>query len=272
MQAYTRDFPVERNLTGRCALVTGSSSGIGLGIAKALAQRGSRLIIHGIEPVAQLEELATRLRHEYDVPVFAVSADLSREDQVRALVSRATELAGPIDILVNNAGIQHVASVESFEVAKWRQLLDIHLTAPFLLTQLLLPKMKERGWGRLVNIASVHGLIASAQKSAYVAAKHGLVGFTKTVALETAETGITSNAICPGWVRTPLVEAQIEARAQREGTDVETASRALLGEKQPSKRFVTVDQLGAMVNFLCSEAGSSMTGSVLTMDGGWTAQ
>lgn len=259
------------DLRGRLALVTGSTSGIGHGIARRLAAQGCGILLHGVERLAAIEALAAEMRAAYGVAALAVSADLSRPEGVAALVDFTTE-AGGADILVNNAGVQHVAPIEDFPLEKWDLLLALHLTAPFLLTRALLPEMRRRHWGRIVNIASVHGLVASAEKSAYVAAKHGLVGFTKVVALETAGEGITCNAICPGWVRTPLVEAQISARAEREGLSEERARIALVGEKQPSEEFVSVEQLGAFVAFLCSEHGAGMTGSVLPMDGGWTAQ
>lgn len=261
------------NLRNRRALITGSSSGIGLGIAAAFAKQGANILLHGIEPQAKLDAIALDLSKAHNTEVIAFSADLSSAEAIETLVQRIEKRAeNSVDVLVNNAGIQHVAPIEDFPLAMWQKLLDIHLTAPFLLSQKLLPRMRKNGWGRVINIASVHGLVASAQKSAYVSAKHGLVGFTKTLALETAGSGVTCNAICPGWVRTPLVEAQIEARAKRENVSIEEASKGLIGEKQPSQKFVTVDQIGELAAFLASDNAQGMTGSIMTIDGGWTAQ
>ncbi|MES3036441.1 MAG: 3-hydroxybutyrate dehydrogenase [Bdellovibrionota bacterium] len=257
---------------GKVALITGSSSGIGLGIAKAMAAEGCTLIIHGIEEESKLRLQAQEISKQYSNDTFFVSSDLTSESSLKTLMAQVENKYSAVDILINNAGIQHVASIESFSIEKWRQLLEIHLTVPFQLCQWALPKMRAKKWGRIINIASVHGLVASKNKSAYVAAKHGLVGFTKTLALETANSGVTCNAICPGWVRTPLVEAQIEDRVRNEGITFEKAMQALVGEKQPHHSFVTVEQLGAMAVFLCSDNSSSMTGSAITMDGGWLAQ
>lgn len=262
---------MQNNFSGKCALVTGSTSGIGFGIAKELARGGCDLIIHGIEPEEKIKAIAQELQEEFKVKALAVSADLKNPEAIEKLVTTARANFSRLDILVNNAGIQFVAPIETFPLEKWRELLELHLTVPFLLTQALLPGMRERGWGRIVNIASVHGLVASAHKSGYVSAKHGVLGLTKVVALETAGSGITCNAICPGWVQTPLVEAQIQERATQKGVSFEEETRALIGEKQPLKSFVQTHQLGALTAFLCSDAGSLMTGSSLTMDGGWTA-
>ncbi len=257
---------------GPMALITGSSSGIGLGIAKAFAARGIGLIVHGIEKQAELDELATHLRLEYNVPVHAHSADLTQEADVKSLLNQLERNSTAPDILVNNAGVQFTSRIEDFPIESWRLLLELHLTAPFQFCKGLLPSMRAKGWGRIINISSVHGLVASVQKSAYVAAKHGLIGFTKTLALETAGSGITANAICPGWVKTPLVEAQIQKRATADNISFAQATEAMLGEKQPSKTFVNVDEIAALATFLCSQGAQSMTGSILTMDGGWTAQ
>ena len=256
------------NLTGKTALVTGSTSGIGLGIALKLAEAGADLILNGFgDASAALVEVG---RHGHKVGHHG--ADVSDPAQIAELFAYAERDFGGIDILVNNAGIQHVAPVEQFPVERWDAIIAINLSSAFHTTRLALPGMRERNWGRIINVASAHGLVGSAQKSAYVAAKHGLVGLTKVVALETATTPITCNAVCPGWVLTPLVQKQIDALAERKGLSGEDAARELLGEKQPSKRFVTPEQLGELAVFLSSDAASNMTGSALTMDGGWTAQ
>ena len=248
------------NLQGKCALVTGSTSGIGLGIARVLHRAGASIVLHGLGPP---EEIAS-LRDE----LGAAFLDADLRDGAAYLA--ALERLGSVDVLVNNAGIQHTAPVEEFAPERWQAVIDINLTAVFLGIHALLPGMRERGWGRILNVASVHGLVASVQKAAYVAAKHGVVGLTKVVALETAGSGITCNAICPGWVLTPLVQAQIEARAEREGLSVEEAGRRLLMEKQPGGRFVTPEELGEAVLFCCSQP--SMTGASLPIDGAWLAQ
>lgn len=257
-------------VAGKVALVTGSSSGIGWAIADSFAQSGATVWLHGIEPQSVLDDRAELLRQKYKVEVATFSVDLSSST---ALENFAHDILarGSCDILVNNAGLQHVAPIEKFEIQKWNELIHVHLTAAFRLIQVALPKMRKNSWGRIINMSSVHGLVASEQKSAYVAAKHGLIGLTKTVALETAEEGITCNAICPGWVRTPLVEKQIEARAKVSGRDFETESRALLEEKQPSKRFTELHHIASLAQFLCSEAGSNMTGVSIPVDGAWTS-
>lgn len=255
----------------RNALVTGSTSGIGLGIAQRLAANGFNVMLNGFgsdEQVAQAKASVSA----YGVAVGYHNADLSKPAEVEALVLATQSQLGAVDVLVNNAGIQHVASVEQFEPAKWDAVIAINLTAAFHTSRLVIPSMRERNWGRIVNVASAHGLVASVNKSAYVAAKHGLVGLTKVVALETATTGITCNAICPGWVLTPLVQAQVDARAKNEGTTVEQAKVNLLSEKQPSREFVTPEQLGGLVVFLCSEDASQVRGVAWNMDGGWVAQ
>lgn len=259
-------------LKGKSALVTGSTSGIGLGIARALAREGCAVMLNGFGDPAAIERARRALEQEHGVRVAYDGADLTRPEQVAALVERTARELGAVDVLVNNAGIQHTAPCEGFPPEKWDAILATNLSAAFHATRAALPLMRRRGWGRIVNTASVHGLVASVNKAAYVAAKHGLVGLTKVVALETAGSGITCNALCPGWTRTELVEPQIAARAAAAGVSLEEGARDLLAEKQPSKQFVTVDQLGAVVAFLCSEAAAQITGASLPVDGGWTAQ
>ena len=255
-------------LKGKTALVTGSTSGIGLGIAQALAAEGANIILNGFGDSAP----ATAAIEQFGVSVGYHPADLRDAEQITEMMAFAANEAGSVDILVNNAGIQHVAPVETFPVEQWDNIIALNLSAAFHTTRLVLPGMKAQGWGRIINIASVHGLVASANKSAYVAAKHGLVGFTKTVALELAQTGITCNALCPGWVLTPLVAKQITAKAQADGTDEATAQAGLLAEKQPSGEFVTPEQLGALAVFLCSPAANQVRGVAWNVDGGWAAQ
>lgn len=255
------------NLKGKTALVTGSTSGIGLGIALQLAEAGADLILNGFGDVTSA--LAEVGRHGGRVTHHP--ADMADPRQIAELFAHAEQHFGGVDILVNNAGIQHVAPVEQFPAERWDAIIAINLSSAFHTTRLALPGMRERGWGRIINLASVHGLVGSAQKAAYVAAKHGLVGLTKVVALETATTGITCNAICPGWVLTPLVQQQIDDRARVDG-DSQRARHDLLAEKQPSLDFVTPAQLGALTLFLCSEAGAQVRGVAWNMDGGWTAQ
>ncbi|WAI83077.1 MULTISPECIES: 3-hydroxybutyrate dehydrogenase [Achromobacter] len=259
-------------LKGKVALVTGSTSGIGLGIATAFAQQGADIVLNGFGDAAAIEKERAGLAEKYGVKVIYDGADLSKGDAVRGLVENAVRQMGRIDILVNNAGIQHTALIEDFPVEKWDAILALNLSAVFHGTAAALPHMKKQGFGRIINIASAHGLVASANKSAYVAAKHGVVGFTKVTALETAGQGITANAICPGWVRTPLVEKQITAMAEKNGVDQETAARELLSEKQPSLQFVTPEQLGGTAVFLASDAAAQITGTSVSVDGGWTAR
>jgi len=259
-------------LKGKTAIVTGSTSGIGLGIARALGGAGTHLMLNGFGEAAQIEALRAGFVKEFGVKVAYNGADMSKPDQIHAMVRAAVEELGSVDILVNNAGIQHTAPVESFPPDRWDAVIAINLSSAFHATQAALPGMKTRNWGRIVNIASTHGLIASVEKSAYVAAKHGVLGLTKTVALEMARTGITCNAICPGWVLTPLVQKQIDARAEREGIAVEQAKRDLLAEKQPSGEFATPEQIGALCVFLCSEAAAQIRGAAMPVDGGWLAQ
>lgn len=259
-------------LKGKVAVVTGSTSGIGLGIATALAAQGADIVLNGFGDAAEIEKVRAGLAAQHGVKVLYDGADLSKGDAVRGLVDNAVRQMGRIDILVNNAGIQHTALIEDFPTEKWDAILALNLSAVFHGTAAALPHMKKQGFGRIINIASAHGLVASANKSAYVAAKHGVVGFTKVTALETAGRGITANAICPGWVRTPLVEKQISALAEKNGVDQETAARELLSEKQPSLQFVTPEQLGGTAVFLASDAAAQITGTTVSVDGGWTAR
>lgn len=260
-------------LTGKRAVVTGSTSGIGLAIARELASNGADIVINGFGDAQDIEQARVNIELEFAVKAYYIAADLSQAAATRKFIDdAATVLGGGLDILVNNAGIQHTDLIENFPVDRWDAIIALNLSAVFHGTAAALPYMKRQGWGRIINIASAHGLVASPQKSAYVAAKHGVVGLTKVTALENAGNGITANAICPGWVRTPLVERQIEALAEKNGTDIETAAKDLLGEKQPSLQFVTPKQLGAAAVFLSSDAAEQMTGASLSMDGGWTAR
>jgi 3-hydroxybutyrate dehydrogenase len=261
-----------RPLEGRTALVTGSTSGIGLGIARGLAAQGAAVALNGFGDPAEVEALRRAIADEHGVRAHHSGADMGRPDQIAAMVAEVRDALGAVDILVNNAGIQHTDPVHEFPPERWDAIIAVNLSAPFHAIRAALPAMLERGWGRIINVASAHGLVASANKSAYVAAKHGLVGLTKVVALETAATGVTCNAICPGWVLTPLVQKQIDARAERDGIGAEEAARALLAEKQPSGAFVTPEQLAGLAVFLCSDAAAQIRGASLSVDGGWTAQ
>jgi 3-hydroxybutyrate dehydrogenase len=255
-------------LQGKTALVTGSTSGIGLGIALCLARQGANIVLNGFGdadgPRAQVAALGVKVGYH--------GADMNKPTEIEAMMAYVSAEFGGCDILVNNAGIQHVAPVDEFPVERWDAIIAINLSSAFHTTRLALAGMKTRGWGRIINIASVHGLVASAEKSAYVAAKHGIVGFTKAVALETATSGVTVNAVCPGWVLTPLVQKQVDARAAAEHIDAEEAKRRLLAEKQPSLQFTTPEQLGELTVFLCSDAASNVRGQAWSLDGGWTAQ
>jgi 3-hydroxybutyrate dehydrogenase len=255
-------------LEGKTALVTGSTSGIGLGIAIALAEQGANIVMNGFgekdAAIAQVKALGVEVEYH--------GADMSKASEIEDMMKFAEKRFGGVDVLVNNAGIQHVANIEDFPVDRWDAIIAINLTSAFHTTRLALPGMKQRNWGRIINLASVHGLVASAQKSAYVAAKHGIVGFTKVTALETAQTGITCNAICPGWVLTPLVQKQVDARAEKEKVSNEEAKKLLLSEKQPSGEFVTPEQLAALAVFFCSPAATQIRGVAWNMDGGWIAQ
>lgn len=259
-------------LNGKAAIVTGSTSGIGLGIARALAQQGANILLNGLGERSEIEALTTMLSTEYKVDVAYSAADMSRPEQVAQMIAQCAERFGAVDILVNNAGIQHTAPIEEFADEKWEQILAINLSSAFYGIKAALPHMQRRGWGRIVNIASAHGLVASATKSAYVAAKHGLVGLSKVVALETARSRVTCNAICPGWVLTPLVQKQIDAAAARDGISNNEAKMKLLAQKQPSLEFATPEQIGAAVVFLCSPAADQIRGTSISIDGGWTAQ
>ena len=255
-------------LKGKTALVTGSTSGIGLGVAKALARQGANIVLNGFGdsegPKAEVAALGVKVGYH--------GADMSKPAEIEAMMHYAAEAFGRVDVLVNNAGIQHVAKVEDFPPERWDSIIAINLTSAFHTTRLALPAMRKANWGRIINVASVHGLVASAEKSAYVAAKHGIVGLTKVTALETATTGITCNAICPGWVLTPLVQKQVDARAQSMGVSNEEAKKQLLAEKEPSLQFTTPEELGELAVFFCSDAGKNVRGVAWSMDGGWIAQ
>ena len=258
----------DRTLVGKTALVTGSTSGIGLGIAKVLAKQGANIVLNGFGdtegPKAEIAALGVQVAYH--------GADMSKASEIEAMMTFAATTFGGVDILVNNAGIQHVATVQDFPVERWDAIIAINLTSAFHTSRLALPYMQKTNWGRIINVASVHGLVGSAQKSAYVAAKHGIVGLTKVTALENATTGVTCNAICPGWVLTPLVQKQIDAKAQALGITNNDAVKLLLGEKEPSMQFTTPEELGELALFFCSKAGQNIRGVAWNMDGGWTAQ
>ncbi|MBA2675306.1 3-hydroxybutyrate dehydrogenase [Ramlibacter sp.] len=255
-------------LKGKTALVTGSTSGIGLGIALALARQGASIVLNGFGdtegPKAQVEALGVKAAYH--------GADMSKAAEIGDMMTFCAAQFGRVDILINNAGIQHVAPIESFPPERWDAIIAINLTSAFHTTRLALPAMQQANWGRIINVASTHGLVASAQKSAYVASKHGIVGLTKVTALENATTGITCNAICPGWVLTPLVQKQVDARASEQGISNEEAQKQLLAEKEPSLQFTTAAELGELAVFFCSPAANNVRGVAWNMDGGWVAQ
>jgi 3-hydroxybutyrate dehydrogenase len=259
-------------LKGKAAIVTGSTSGIGLGIARELAKLGADLVLNGFGDKGEIEAIRSGIERDHGVRVVYDGADMSKGDAVRELIDRTVEKFGRLDILVNNAGIQFTAPVDEFPAAKWDAILGINLSAAFHGIAAAVPQMKKQRWGRIVNIASAHGLVASPHKAAYVAAKHGLVGLTKVVGLETAGSGVTCNAVCPGWVRTPLVEKQISDIAAQKGISQKEATNELLAEKQPSLDFASPEQLGGTVAFLCSAAADQITGTAISVDGGWTAR
>lgn len=266
------NFLKTSSLRGKTALVTGSTSGIGLSIAKALAAEGANVLMNGFGAVDGPKAEITAAGASHDIRVAYHDADLSKPGDITSLMQFADKELGGADVLVNNAGIQHVANVDEFPPERWDAILAVNLSSAFHTTRLALAGMKQKNWGRIVNMASVHGLVASVGKAAYVAAKHGLIGLTKVTALEMAHTGITCNAICPGWVLTPLVQKQVGDRAAQTGVSLETAKTQLVREKQPSGTFVTPEQLGALTVFLCSDAASEVRGVAWNMDGGWTAQ
>jgi len=261
----------QQTLAGKVSLVTGSTSGIGLGIARALAAAGSEIVLNGFGKPEEVADVQAKIVADFKVRVSFSPADMSKPAAIREMIEKTLQSSGRLDILVNNAGIQHVAPLQDFPPEKWDAILAIDLSSAFHTTRLALPAMLRNKWGRIINIASAHGLVASPYKSAYVAAKHGIVGLTKVTALETAEQGITCNAICPGYVYTPLVEAQIDGQAKAHGIPREQVIRDVLLAQQPNKRFATVEELGALAVFLASEAAASITGVALPVDGGWTA-
>jgi 3-hydroxybutyrate dehydrogenase len=260
------------SLAGKVALVTGSTSGIGHGIAEALAEAGADIMLNGFGEAAAIAALRRSLTDRFGVKTGYAAADVSKGPLVAEMVAQTKQELGSLDVLVNNAGIQFTAPIDAFPDDRWDAIIAINLSSAFHSMKAAIPGMKQRGWGRIINIASAHGLVASPQKVAYVAAKHGLIGMTKVAALELANTGVTCNAICPGWVLTPLVEQQLHARADKEGLDLAEVKRRLLAEKQPIVEFTTPAQIGALAVFLCSDAASTMSGTPLSIDGGWTAQ
>jgi 3-hydroxybutyrate dehydrogenase len=259
-------------LKGKTAVVTGSTSGIGLGIGRALAREGANVLLNGFGDAGEIEQTRAGIEKEFGVKAAFSPADMTKPAEIAAMIAGAEKQFGTVDVLVNNAGIQHVAPLEEFPIEKWDQILAINLSAAFHAMRVALPGMKSRKWGRIINVASAHGLVASPFKSAYVAAKHGLVGLTKTVALETAGTGVTCNAICPGYVLTPLVEKQIEDQSKGRNISREAAINDVILERQPSKEFVKVDEIAALAVFLAGDDAASITGAAYSIDGGWTAQ
>jgi len=264
--------PPTAQLAGKSAIITGSTSGIGLGIARALAGAGANVTLNGFGEAAEIERIRAEIEQEFGVTAVHCDADMTRPDDIARMVADANKTFGQVDILVNNAGIQHVEAIETFPLEKWDAIIAINLSAVFHGIRAVLGGMKERRWGRIVNLASAHGLVASPFKSAYVAAKHGVVGLTKTAALEAAESGVTVNAICPGYVLTPLVERQIPEVASLRGMTEEEVVNTVMLAVQPTRKFVTVEQVSTLALFLCSDAGCSITGTSLPIDGGWTAQ
>jgi 3-hydroxybutyrate dehydrogenase len=259
-------------LKGKTALITGSTSGIGLGIAQSFAAQGANIVLNGFGPADEIETLRSKMATTHGVTVRYDAADMTKPDAIEAMMSKAIAEFGSIDLLVNNAGIQHVAPIEEFPVEKWNAIIAINLVAAFHTIRLVLPGMKQRQWGRIINIASAHALVASPYKSAYVAAKHGIAGLTKTVALETAAAGITVNAICPGYVLTPLVEKQIPDTARARGITEAQVIKDVLLAAQPTRKFVTIEQVAALAVYLASDAAASITGALMPIDGGWTSQ
>jgi 3-hydroxybutyrate dehydrogenase len=258
-------------LNGKTAIITGSTSGIGLGIAEAFARAGANIVLNGFGEATEIERTRAELAQRANAMVVYSPADMSRPKAIEQMVRQTVDTFGAVDIMVNNAGIQHVAPIEEFPDEKWEAILAINLSSAFHATKFVLPMMRRKGWGRVINVASAHALVASPYKAAYVAAKHGVLGLTKVTALETAEDGITCNAICPGYVRTPLVEKQIDDQAKAHGIDREKVISDVLLKNQPNKRFVEVAELAALALFLCTDNGASVTGAALPMDGGWTA-
>ncbi len=256
---------------GKNALITGSTSGIGKGVANSLAEAGCNVVLNGSRPMEQAEETRQELQDDFGIKALYQQADLRDYQAVVEMIEKAVNKLGSIDILVNNAGIQHVSPIEEFPLDKWEGIIDLNLKAGFYTIKNTVPVMKRQNWGRIVNIASAHALVASPHKSAYVSAKHGLAGLTKTVALETAESGITCNAICPGYVRTPLVEGQIEDTAKSRGISKDEVVRDVMLHAQQTKQFTSIEDIGKMAVFLCSDAAKNITGSMLPIDGGWTA-
>lgn len=259
-------------LKGKTALITGSTSGIGLATARALAQDGANVMLNGFGDKAEIEKVRSAIEKEFGVKARYSSADMTKPAEIADMVRATEKEFGALDVLVNNAGIQHVANIEDFPIEKWDAIIAINLSSSFHTIRAAMPGMKERKWGRIINIASAHGLVASVQKVAYVSAKHGLVGLTKVVALEAANAGVTCNAICPGWVLTALIQQQIDARAKASDKSVRDAEIALLSEKQPMLQFTKPESVGALVVFLCSDAAATITGSAYPIDGGWVAQ
>ncbi|HET7191214.1 MAG TPA: 3-hydroxybutyrate dehydrogenase [Pseudolabrys sp.] len=259
-------------LKGKTALVTGSTSGIGLATARALAQDGANLMLNGFGDKGAIEKLRAGIEAEFGVKARYSAADMTKPAEIAAMIAETEKNFGSLDVLVNNAGIQHVDNIENFPVEKWDAIIAINLSSSFHTIRAAVAGMKKRKWGRVINIASAHGLVASAQKVAYVAAKHGLVGLTKVVAMEAANDGVTCNAICPGWVLTPLVQQQIDARAKTSGKSVRDEEIALLSEKQPMHQFTKPESIGALAVFLCTDAAATITGSTYSIDGGWVAQ